>query len=127
MMIKMLLMIGLYGFVFFLLLSISSNFGAIFITSLICLLLAISYLIRYKNVGIGTELAYWGLAYIGFGLALLGIALVQSHAGCWSLLGDCYQHRLPHWLANFKDFHYITLMMLNLSAFVVAVTNITRG
>ena len=39
------------------------------------------------------------LAYVGFGLALLVIGLLQTHAGCMFPIGDCYQHGLPsYWL-----------------------------
>ena len=81
--------------------SASNAIGFGLITLVIIPLLALSYSIRYWREGIGVELAYWGLVYAGFGLVLLGIAMLQSHAGCMFLIGDCYPPRLPSWLSDF--------------------------
>jgi hypothetical protein len=95
-------------------------------TLIIITLLAMSYSIRYWREGVGIELAYWGLVYAAFGLILLGIAMLQSHAGCMFLIGDCYQPRLPSWLSNFKLLYNLQLLVVNSSAFTIIILNIRR-
>ena len=95
-------------------------------TLIIITLLAMSYSIRYWREGIGFELAYWGLVYAAFGLVLLGIAMLQSHAGCMFLIGDCYQPRLPSWLSNFKLLYNLKLLVVNSVAVAVIILNIRR-
>ena len=74
-------------------------FGFMLITTAVILMLTASYAIKYRREGAGVGLAYFGLAYVGFGLAFFGIGLLQTHAGCMFLIGDCYQHGLPsYWL-----------------------------
>ena len=74
-------------------------FGFMLVTAAVILVLTASYAIKYRREGAGVGLAYFGLAYVGFGLALLGIGLLQTHAECMFLIGDCYQHGLPsYWL-----------------------------
>jgi hypothetical protein len=65
-------------------------------------LLTLSYLITYRKKGLGVELAYWGLTYAAVSIGVLGVGLLQSHAGCTFLVGDCYQPTLPSWLWGFK-------------------------
>ncbi|HAY46820.1 MAG TPA: hypothetical protein DCY55_11145, partial [Gammaproteobacteria bacterium] len=49
----------------------------------------------------------------GFGLALLGIGLLQTHAGCMFLIGDCYQQGLPSYWFYFKVAVNLGLTTLN--------------
>ena len=93
-------------------------------TLIIITLLAMSYSIRYWREGVGIELAYWGLVYAAFGLVLLGIAMLQSHAGCMFLIGDCYQPRLPSWLSNFKLLYNLKLLVVNSVAVTVIILNV---
>ena len=95
-------------------------------TLIIITLLAMSYSIRYWREGGGIELAYWGLVYSAFGLVLLGIALLQSHAGCMFLIGDCYQPRLPSWLSNFKLLYNLKLLVVNSVAVTAIILNLRR-
>jgi hypothetical protein len=95
-------------------------------TLIIITLLAMSYSIRYWREGVGIELAYWGLVYAAFGLILLGIAMLQSHAGCMFLIGDCYQPRLPLWLSNFKLLYNLKLLIVNSVAVTVIILNVIR-
>ena len=96
-------------------------------TLIIITLLAMSYSIRYWREGIGFELAYWGLVYAAFGLVLLGIAMLQSHAGCMFLIGDCYQPRLPSWLSNFKLIYNLKLLFVNSVAVTAIILNVQRS
>ena len=93
-------------------------------TLIIITLLAMSYSIRYWREGVGIELAYWGLVYAAFGLILLGIAMLQSHAGCMFLIGDCYQPRLPSWLSNLKLLYNLKLLVVNSVAVTVIILNV---
>ena len=95
-------------------------------TLIIITLLAMSYSIRYWREGVGIELAYWGLVYAAFGLILLGIVMLQSHAGCMFLIGDCYQPRLPLWLSNFKLLYNLKLLIVNSVAVTVIILNVIR-
>ena len=104
----------------------SNVIGFALTTLIITTLLAMSYSIRYWREGIGVELAYWGLVYAAFGLVLLGIALLQSHAGCMFLIGDCYQPRLPSWLSNFKLLYNLKLLVVNSAAVTMIILNIRR-
>ena len=89
------LLIALTTLTFFLM----NAFGFMLITATVILMLTASYAIKYRREGAGVGLAYFGLAYVGFGLAFFGIGLLQTHAGCMFLIGDCYQHGLPsYWL-----------------------------
>ena len=96
-------------------------------TLIIITLLAMSYSIRYWREGVGIELAYWGLVYAAFGLVLLGIAMLQSHAGCMFLIGDCYQPRLPSWLSNFKLIYNLKLLVVNTVAVTAIILNVQRS
>jgi hypothetical protein len=104
-----------------------SNVIGFALTTLITItLLTMSYSIRYWREGGGIELAYWGLVYSAFGLVLLGIALLQSHAGCMFLIGDCYQPRLPSWLSNFKLLYNLKLLVVNSVAVTAIILNLRR-
>ena len=107
--------------------SASNIIGFALTTMAIIVLLTISYSIRYWREGIGFELAYWGLVYAAFGLVLLGIAMLQSHAGCMFLIGDCYQPRLPSWLSNFKLIYNLKLLFVNSVAVTVIILNVQRS
>jgi len=87
--------------------------GFILVTAAVILLLTISYAVKYRREGVGAGLAYFGLAYVGFGLALLGIGLLQTHAECMFLIGDCYQQGLPSYWFYFKVAVNIGLTTLN--------------
>ena len=104
----------------------SNVIGFALTTLVVITLLTMSYFIRYWREGIGVELAYWGLVYAAFGLVLLGIALLQSHAGCMFLIGDCYQPRLPSWLSNFKLLYNLKLLVVNSAAVTMIILNIRR-
>jgi hypothetical protein len=106
--------------------SASNVIGFALTTLIIITLLALSYSIRYWREGIGVELAYWGLVYAAFGLVLLGIATLQSHAGCMFLIGDCYQPRLPSWLSNFKILYGLKLLAVNSIVVTVIILNVIR-
>jgi hypothetical protein len=102
----------------------SNIIGFALTTMAIIVLLTMSYSIRYWREGIRVELAYWGLVYSAFGLVLLGIAMLQSHAGCMFLIGDCYQPRLPSWLSNFKLLYNLKLLVVNSVAVTVIILNV---
>ena len=105
---------------------VSNVIGFALTTLIMITLLTMSYSIRYWREGGGIELAYWGLVYSAFGLVLLGIALLQSHAGCMFLIGDCYQPRLPSWLSNFKLLYNLKLLVVNSAAVTMIILNIRR-
>ena len=107
--------------------SASNVIGFALTTLVVITLLTMSYSIRYWREGIGVELAYWGLVYVAFGLVLLGIAMLQSHAGCMFLVGDCYQPRLPSWLSNFKLLYNLKLLVVNSIAVTAIILNIRRS
>ena len=107
--------------------SASNVIGFALTTLVVIILLTMSYSIRYWREGIGVELAYWGLVYVAFGLVLLGIAMLQSHAGCMFLVGDCYQPRLPSWLSNFKLLYNLKLLVVNSIAVTAIILNIRRS
>ena len=125
-MMKLLKLAMFTSFVLVALFSASNIIGFALTTMAIIVLLTISYSIRYWREGIGFELAYWGLVYAAFGLVLLGIAMLQSHAGCMFLIGDCYQPRLPSWLSNFKLLYNLKLLVVNSVAVAVIILNIRR-
>ena len=105
---------------------VSNVVGFALTTLIIITSLTMSYSIRYWREGGGIELAYWGLVYSAFGLVLLGIALLQSHAGCMFLIGDCYQPRLPSWLSNFKLLYNLKLLVVNSVAVTAIILNLRR-
>ena len=88
-------------------------FGFMLITTAVIILLTASYAMKYRREGAGVGLAYFGLAYVGFGVTLLGIGLVQTHAGCMLLIGDCYQPTLPPWMFEIKVGANLYLTILN--------------
>jgi hypothetical protein len=104
----------------------SNVIGFALTTLVVITLLTMSYSIRYWREGIGVGLAYWGLVYAAFGLVLLGIALLQSHADCMFLIGDCYQPRLPSWLSNFKLLYNLKLLFVSSVAVTMIILNIRR-
>ena len=63
-------------------------------------------------------------AVAAFGLVLLGIAMLQSHAGCMFLIGDRYQPRLPSWLSHFKLIYNLKLLVVNSGAVTAIILNI---
>ena len=87
--------------------------GFMLVTAAVILLLATSYAVKYRREGVAAGLAYFGLTYVGFGLALLGIGLIQTHAGCMFLIGDCYQQGLPSYWFYFKVAVNLGLTTLN--------------
>ena len=104
-----LLLIALTVVTFFLI----GALGYVLVTSAVLLILTTSYAIKYRISGAGVGFAYFGLAYIGFGLMLLGIGLVQTHADCMFLIGDCYQPTLPPWMFEIKAGANLYLTILN--------------
>jgi hypothetical protein len=107
--------------------SASNVIGFALTTLVVIILLTMSYSIRYWREGVGIELAYWGLVYAAFGLILLGIAMLQSHADCMFLIGDCYQPRLPSWISNFKLLYNLKLLVVNSVAVTVIIFNVQRS
>jgi hypothetical protein len=103
-----------------------NSLGFMLVTSAVILLLTISYVIKYRLNGVGSGLAHFGLAYTGFGLMLLAIGLVQTHAGCMFLIGDCYQPTLPSRMFEIKAGVYVGLTILNGLALTFAYSNIRR-
>ena len=85
--------------------------------------LTVSYFLRYCQDEIGTGLAYWGLVYAAAAIVLLGVAVMQSHANCILLIGDCYQPSLPAWLLDFKRIYWLSLITINAGALVTAILN----
>ena len=93
--------------------SLMNALGFMLVTAVAILLLTTSYAVKYRREGVGAGLAYFGFAYVGFGLALLGIGLLQTHAECMFLIGDCYQQGLPSYWFYFKVAVNIGLTTLN--------------
>ena len=121
---------------FFILLSVAAltslvfflfqSFGFMLVTAAVILLLTTSYAVKYWREGVGAGLAYFGLAYVSFGLALLGIGLVQTHAGCMFLIGDCYQPTLPPWMFEIKVGANLYLTILNGLALTFICLNLRK-
>ena len=101
----------------------SSYLGLGGITLSVIPLLTLSYLTTYRKKGLGVELAYWGLTYAAISIGVLGVGLLQSHAGCIFLFGDCYQPTLPSWLWGFKIAGPLFLTGAN----VIAVLAVARN
>jgi len=106
---------------------LSQSFGFMLVTAAVILLLTASYAVKYRREGVGAGLAYFGLAYVAFGLALLGIGLLQTHAGCMFLIGDCYQPTLPSYWFYFKVAVNLGLTTLNGLALTFVYLNIRRS
>ena len=100
----------------------SSSFILTTVFSLAFLTLTYSY--TYWKNGIDPKLAYWLIFYAGFGITLLGIGLLQTHAECPTLIGDCYSRDLPPWLFEKKIIWKGLLFCLNASAIIVSVLKI---
>ena len=88
--------------------------------------LTVSYFLRYCQGEIGAGLAYWGLVYAAAAIVLLGVAVVQSHANCIFLIGDCYQPLLPTWLADLKRIYWLSLITINAGALITAILNFCK-
>ena len=93
---------------------------------LIIVLLTISYFGIYLKKGLDSELAYWGLAYGAFSILFLGIGLIQSHAGCPNLTGDCYHPGLPAGLFGYKRIIGSFLVCTNGLAIAAILNNIRK-
>ena len=94
-------------------------------TILVISLLTITYFIVYwRDAALGAGLAYFGLSYVGGGMLLLAIALLQSHAGCRELIGDCYQPSLLPWLFEFKTISYLFLVLINSISVIYIARNL---
>ena len=118
-----LLLTALTTFTFYL----TNTLGFRIVTAAAILLLTASYAIKYWREEVGTGLAYFGLAYSGFGLALLGVGLMQSHAGCTFLIGDCYQQSLPSYWLEFKLVVNLGVTMINGLALTFVCLNLRRS
>ena len=81
----------------------------------------------YLRSPLGAELAYWGLTYAAIAILMLGVALLQSHAGCLFLIGDCYQPSLPSWLMEFKIVLGFALRLANFLAILMIIVNLYRN
>ena len=117
------LLIALTTLTFFLM----NAFSFMLITATVILMLTASYAIKYRRGGAGIGLAYFGLAYVGFGLAFFGIGLLQTHAGCMFLIGDCYQHGLPSYWFYFKVAVNLGLTTLNGLALTFVCLNLRKA
>ena len=96
-------------------------------TLIVIALLTTTYFIVYwRNAALGAGLAYFGLSYVGAGMLLLAIGLLQSHAGCRELIGDCYQPSLPSWLFEFKTSSYLFLVLINSISVIFVARNLRR-
>ena len=115
-----------FGLISFPLVFMSMNYLGITTTTLIVIaLLTTTYFIVYwRNAALGTGLAYFGLSYVGAGMLLLAIGLLQSHAGCRELIGDCYQPSLPSWLFEFKTSSHLFLFLTNSTSVVFVMRNL---
>jgi hypothetical protein len=116
------LLVALTTLTFFLM----NAFGFMLITATVILMLTASYAIKCPREGAGIGLAYFGLAYVGFGVTLLGIGLVQTHAGCMFLIGDCYQPTLPPWMFEIKVGANLYLTILNGLALTFICLNLRK-
>jgi hypothetical protein len=94
--------------------------------ALVVVSLTLSYLGIYVRDGLSSGLAYWGLAYAAFAVVFLGIGLIQSHAGCTTLIGDCYQPSLPSRLFAFKIFIGFLLLATNGLAIIAILNNVRK-
>jgi len=102
-----------------------SYLGLTTTTILVISLLTITYFILYwRDAALGAGLAYFGLSYVGAGMFLLAIGLLQSHAGCRELIGDCYQPSLPPWLFEFKTISYLFLVLINSISVIYIARNL---
>ena len=96
-------------------------------TLIVIALLTTSYFAVYwRDAALGAGLAYFGLSYVGAGMLLLAIGLLQSHAGCRELIGDCYQPDLPPWLLEFKTISYLFLVLINSISLIFVARNLRR-
>ena len=120
---KVLLLTALITLTFYL----TNTLGFMIVTAAAVLLLTASYAIKYWREEVGTGLAYFGLTYGGFGLALLGIGLMQSHAGCIFLIGDCYQQGLPPYWLELKLVVNLGLTTINGLALTFVCLNLRRS
>jgi len=94
-------------------------------TLIVIALLTTSYFAVYwRDAALGAGLAYFGLSYVGVGMLLLAIGLLQSHAGCRELIGDCYQPSLPPWLFEFKTIFYLFLVLVNSISVIFIAKNL---
>ena len=64
-----------------------------------------------------------GLPTLALDVMLLGIGLVQTHAGCMFLIGDCYQPTLPPWMFEIKAGANLYLTIVNALALTSAYLN----
>jgi hypothetical protein len=88
--------------------------------------LTLTYGIRYWKDGIGAGLAYWYIAYAGIAILLLGLGLVQTHAECRFLFGECYSEKLPSWFHFLKDLWSFLCLGLSMAAIIVSIIKISR-
>jgi hypothetical protein len=102
------------------------HFGHARTGALVVVSLTLSYLGIYVRDGLSSGLAYWGLAYAAFAIIFLGIGLIQSHAGCPTLIGDCYQRSLPSRLFEFKIFIGFLLLATNGLAIIAVLNNVRK-
>ena len=90
----------------------------------IALLTITCFIVYWRDAALGAGLAYFGLSYVGAGMLLLAIGLLQSHAGCRELIGDCYQPSLPPWLFEFKTISYLFLVLTNSISVIFVIKNL---
>ena len=106
-------------------LSVVFSSSSVILTTVFSLaFVTLTYSYTYWKNEIDAKLAYWLIFYAGFGITLLGIGLLQTHAECPTLIGDCYSRALPPWLFEFKITWKILLSCLNASAIIVSALKI---
>lgn len=88
--------------------------------------LTLAYGVSYLKDGIGVGLAYWYIAFAGLAMVLLGLGLVQTHAECRFLFGECYSEKLPSGFVFYKDLWGFSYLVLNMAAIIVSIIKISR-
>ena len=116
----------IFGLISFPLVFMSMGYLGLTTTTLtVIALLTITYFIVYwRDAALGTGFAYFGLSHVGAGMLLLAIGLLQSHAGCRELIGDCYQPSLPPWLFEFKTSSYLFALIVNSISVIYIARNL---
>ena len=87
-------------------------------------LLTLSYVLRYRQRGLGLGLAYWGLIYAALAIGFLVVGLFHSHAGCPDLIRGNYCPTQPWWLKGFRTVWFGLLSGANVFAVMTVGKNL---